>query len=380
MKTSLWSLFDWFPTGFYKAASALCLISAGALYVWALVVATDPLELVTPAVAIGAVVVALFARHQAKRSADASQRNAEIASEQERRRRNGWVVEPHPTSYRHVLRNVGTVPAKDVQLRGKDGEFARLAFVTSSDDVTIAPGEARAFDALTTFSTTGIQISISWRPEDEESRLEWVEVLHPSASEVADRGRDAQYREARDLRREDLNRAEAERCRSVILQLGEAYASYRLDTADEGKKLKVQLLVAALPPGLAREIGFEVDVARDAWRRGWLPLEHHVPPEEQSLLVGKIPLIELIWNMRSLDPVPVQYANESRDSIQEPTIAWALRGYVERVRERESGDRQTRYTAAEKAKFERQIASAQESFKRAREAQGIPEPEADEKE
>ncbi|UIR39770.1 hypothetical protein LZP97_27175 (plasmid) [Rhodococcus sp. DMF-1] len=144
---------------------------------------------ITRAIAGASVVVALLSRRQSKRSADAAERNAALAHNEDIRRRHKWALEPHPVPYRHVLRNVGTVTATHVRILDNNGDFARAGFTQAQDPVTIEPGQSRAIDLLTKWSTAGTQVTIEWIPEGESEKRTWTEVIQPSASEAADRGR-----------------------------------------------------------------------------------------------------------------------------------------------------------------------------------------------
>ena len=57
-----------------------------------------------------------------------------------------------------------------------------------------------------------------------------------------------------------------------------------MDRDDPKKKLQVQLLTAALPSSVAREIGYQVDVARDVWGEGEYPFVFHVAKEDRAMI------------------------------------------------------------------------------------------------
>ncbi|NKR96207.1 hypothetical protein GS473_04465 [Rhodococcus hoagii] len=336
-------LFWRIPTVVYRTLSALCLIAALSFLVAA--VAIDPgsaLDWGSPAVAIAALAVAALSRIQAQRSADAAVANARIAELQENRRRFGWQVEPHPTPDHYILRNVGTVTATKVEIANRE-QFATVRILSAGDGpVSISPGEARVFVAPGKFSAIGCEVHIRWVPESEKEARTWIETVQPSANATALEQRRADRSREDKIRGESLAIEKTREYRDLILKLGDAYSEYRAAPADIGKKLRVQLLVSALPPNMAREIGYEVDVARDVWGPGEHPFRQHVADEDWPLIEELTPQIELMWNMRQLHRWEVYGSLDAAGPNAEPRIWWALRGYVDRVKERESGDRATR--------------------------------------
>lgn len=311
---------------------------------------------ITRLIAVGSVVVALLSRRQSKRSADAAERNATLAHDEEIRRRHKWALEPHPVPYRHVLRNVGTVTATHVQILNHNSDFARADFTQADDPVTIGPGQSRAIDLMTKWSTVGTQVTIKWIPEGESEERTWTEVIQPSASEAADRGKDQKDKDARQNREEDIDREHRRELRSLLLQLGDAYSVYRADPAGPGNRLRVQLLTAALPPSIAREIGHEVDVARDVWGPSEYPFDQHLHPDDAHLIQDVMPELELIWNMRMVQGDPVYGPTDAPGLNQEPRIWWAVQGYVERVKERQSGTRHTRRSRRDQESHDKAMA------------------------
>ncbi|MDJ0413812.1 hypothetical protein [Rhodococcus opacus] len=353
MMDALKRSFYWVPAQVYRVGSRVLLVLGFCFWFSGMIVSSASLtDWISPLIASGALVVAVLARQQARRSADAAQTNATISELQEKRRRIGWVIESHPVPRRHVLRNVGTVIATKVEL-GDKSNFAMLTFVTSRDEpVSIAPGEARAFDAAPMYSAPGIEVSVSWVPEDEEESRTWVEVLEPSSSEASDRGRDQQRKDAQKIREEQRRHDQAKEWRDLLLKLGDAYEDYRSDRESARKKLRVQLLVAALPPGMAREVGYEVDVARDVWGPDEYPLDCQLAAEDRHIVDGVLPQIELVWNMRSLEGTPAYRPADSEVPSSEPRVWWAIHGYVERVKERESGERRLRRSREDQKHFD----------------------------
>lgn len=367
------ALFWRIPKWVFVASSATCLAASVACWVALVAVADNPEAWTASIAGAGALIVAGIAawiawqaKGESARSADAAEGSHQITELQEERRKHGWRIEPHPDKHRHILRNMGTLTATDVRF-GEQSKHFVLQFASRVDggQVDIAPGEARAFDLLKSFSSTGVEIQIDWLPEGEATRRKWTEVTSHDGAVGDSERREDQSRENK-FRAEDRSNERSREYRELILQLGDAYADWIAAREDAGKKLRVQLLAASLPPGMAREIGHEVDVLKDAWGRGWFPLEDHVAAEDAHLLDGVLPHIELVWNMHQLSGYRVQYADEHLDRIQEPTIQWAIRGYVERVKERQSGERKTRWTAAEQAELDARFAQADAAMKRAR--------------
>lgn len=313
-------------------------------------------DVASPAIALGALVVATAAWRQNRRSADADHRSVDIAEAQEERRRYGWSVNLHPNGSHYELRNTGTVAAQAVEL---GGSFMRIQFLSKDGDgrVDIAAGEARAFHAITGFSRGGVELIIDWLPEGETERRTWRETMPPMPNSWADRTREREENQARAL---DRQRDDMRDQRELILRLGDAYADWKTDRDNPQKKLRVQLLVAALPPSIAREIGYEVDVARDVWGDGEYPFEFHVAEEDRELISPARAEIELMWNMRQLAGYRVYGPIEAEGPSTEPRIWWAVKGYASRVRERESGERQLRRSRADQMEYDSKMQMLQQ--------------------
>ncbi|WP_415394349.1 hypothetical protein ACMTN4_00875 (plasmid) [Rhodococcus globerulus] len=363
------------PAKAYGWSSIILIASMFAL--WSIALMRSPTtakDWASPLIAIAAVVVAVFAMMQSRRSADAAHRNLTISELQENRRRHGWTIEPHPQADRYILRNTGTITATDVQL---EGDFFHLRFVTDTDTVEIAPGEARSFDAASSIDQYGVEIAVTWRSENEKQRRTWTEVLQPSpASEASWKNF---QKENAATRADERQRANAQREESLrlLLQLGDAYSTYKHEPADPASKLKVQLL-ASLPPHLAREIGYQVDVARDVWGENEYPFEGHLAEEDHHIINGITPEIELMWNVRTVSGYSVYGPIDAQGPNSEPRVSWAIRGYVDRAKERESGNRQLRLSARDEAHREqtrRWAAQANKQFAAARAELGIPDPD-----
>ncbi|MFE7421119.1 hypothetical protein [Rhodococcus sp. NPDC057529] len=375
MTSHLKRLFYAVPAKVYGWSSAALITSMFVL--WSIALLRSPTtakDWASPLVAVTAVVVATFAMLQSRRSADAAHQNLTISELQEKRRRHGWALESHPNADRYVLRNVGTVTSTDVKL---DGNFFHLRFVTQTEGpVTIAPGEARSFDAIPSFSQHGVEIAVTWVPENESERRTWVEVLQPSQAGAAAR-REREQRSAT-AQAWDRQRAVADRDEylRLLLQLGDAYSAYKQDPTAAGMKLRVQLLVAALPPSLAREIGYEVDVARDVWGDSEYPLEQCLAEEDRHLVDDLLPEIELMWNVRTVSGYSVYGPIGAEGPDTEPRVWWAIQGYVDRVKERESGNRQLRLSPQDRTHREqakRWIKDAQADLSAQRATSGIPD-------
>ncbi|OBG24071.1 hypothetical protein A5768_22115 [Mycolicibacterium fortuitum] len=323
--------------------AALLIVAVAAWVIAAVVTGTKWTDAVSPAISLGALVVAAAAWRQTRRSADADHRSVGIAEAQEERLRYGWSVSLHPNGSHYELRNTGTAAAHAVEL---SGDFWRIGFRSSDGDgpVNIASGEARAFQALTSFSDGGVEMTIEWLPEGDTERRRWRETVPPMPSRI-----EGHVQERRDdrIREEQQQRDDSREWRELILRLGDAYADWKIDRDDPKKKLRVQLLTAALPPSMAREIGYEVDVARDVWGDGEYPFEFHVAEEDRELISPVRAEIELMWNMRQLAGYRVYGPIEAEGPSTEPRIWWAVKGYASRVRERESGERQLRRSRAD---------------------------------
>ncbi|KMV14514.1 hypothetical protein ACT17_29915 [Mycolicibacterium conceptionense] len=312
-------------------------------------------DAVSGLIAFGALCIATAAWRETRRSADADHRSAGIAEAQEERLRYGWSVSLHPNGSHYELRNTGTTAAQAVEL---SGDFMRIGFRSSDGDgpVNIAAGEARAFQTLTSYSTGGAEMTIEWLPEGETERRTWRETVPPMPSRIKDH---VQERRDDRIREEQQRHDDARDQRELILRLGDAYADWKADRDDSKKKLQVQLLVAALPPSIAREIGYEVDVARDVWGDGEYPFVFHVAAEDRAVIEPVQAEIELMWNMRQLAGYTVYGPIDAVGPNTEPRIWWAVKGYASRVRERESGERRLRRSRSDQEHRDRAMQQLQ---------------------
>jgi hypothetical protein len=279
---------------------------------------------------------------QAKRSADAAQRNLEISELQEHRRRFGWQVTLHPNGAEYVLRNIGSVNATDVKLEDPK-DFSLLKFVRPEDEggLTIRPGESKAFAALQAFGRVGTEILIEWVTEGEQARRQWREVLPPRSSADFDRFK-AEGAEQRERQRVESIEY-AEETRSRLIDLATAYGEYLADKEDVTKKLRVQALVSALPANFVKEIGYEVDVPRDYWGKNQWPFSEFVHADradDRALVDRDSATIELIWNLAAVQ-IPRRGGVGSSAALHPYyRIEHAVYGHIDLVRRREAGNRE----------------------------------------
>lgn len=310
---------------------------------------------VSSLIAFGALCIATAAWRETRRSAEAAHRSAGIAEAQEERLRYGWSVSLHPNGSHYELRNTGTAAAQAV---GLSGDFIRIGFRSSDADgpVNIAAGEARAFQALASFNDNGVEMIIEWLPEGEVERRTWRETVPPMPSRTENY---VQERREDRVREEQQRRDDSREWRELVLRLGDAYADWKVDRDDPKKKLRVQLLTAALPPSIAREIGYEVDIARDVWGDGEYPFVFHVAEEDRELIEPVQAEIELMWNMRQLAGYEVYGPIDAEGPNTEPRIWWGVKGYASRVRERESGGRRLRRSRADQEHHNRAMQQLQ---------------------
>jgi hypothetical protein len=202
----------------------------------------------------------------------------------------------------------------------------------------IQPGQAKAFFAYSTFSEPNIELVIDWLPEGESQRQTFTEAVPPMSSrgfeEHVKEGRAATVAAA--LARE---RAAGE-ARRVLIELAAAWGDYQEDPT-ASNKLRVQGLVGALPGQYAKEIGYAVDVPRDHWGLGQWPLDGMVQdPNDKQLVRENAPMIELIWNLWQVQLPPLAEADLSQPPRYWYRVEDAVYGYIELVRNRESGKRQ----------------------------------------
>lgn len=350
----------------YTIASVICAIGAGIvggiLFEW------SAGEWVTAVVGLGAFTISFLAwrtateaRNDSRRAADAAESTAETAKREADSGRHGWSITPDPKTHFHVLRNTGSADAHDVRISAiadpdelededeDDGPNpAGPRFTHESAGQLIRAGESTKFFCIDSFSRQVTDVAITWRSDGETADRTWVEttsfVDHEWHKKIQQRS------EARDLRREDQRREDTRYLIEQMINLAEAYGHYLKDPGDPALRLKAQAIAAALPPSLAIEIGYKLDVAKNAYQRGRPGPEDFLEDEDRPLVAAMLPQIDLLWGVSTTaagmygDPL---HANE--DQQPEYTIAHAVEAYIRRVKERESGERPTRWTRKDEA-------------------------------
>ncbi|UNN00746.1 hypothetical protein [Rhodococcus opacus] len=119
---------------------------------------------------------------EAKRSADAAERSSELAEVVEKGRHFGWRIERNDdTHFPFVLRNVGSLDARDVQLEGAYHPLAfKLGEIGPDGPVDIGSGQCRRFAAHTDIHRNwGGDLTISWTPAAGDlagERQTWIEI------------------------------------------------------------------------------------------------------------------------------------------------------------------------------------------------------------
>lgn len=271
----------------------------------------------------------------------------------------GWEITLHPDGDHYVLRNVGTLAAHDVKF-GNQEEFQRARFLVHDGDEgpLIQPGEAKAFVAISTFSRPNIELVIDWQPEGESERRTFNEALPPMSSSAFDehvKKREAQNAAEALARERGINES-----RRLLIELAAAWGEYQ-EEPSTGNKMRVRGLVGALPGNFVKEIGYAVDVPRDHWGPGQWPLDDMVQdPEDKKLVRENAPMIELIWNLWQVRLPGLVDADLSQPPRYWYRIEDAVYGYIELVRNRESGRRELIHGQRDRKQHEQ----AQEMFKR----------------
>lgn len=318
---------------------------------------------ITAAVGAGALTVSLLAwntsakaQGDSTRAADAAELSAETARLEADNRKYGWSITPDPRTNIHLLRNTGSADANDVELSriGVESDVAspaRPRFLNDAAGKLIRAGESREFFCVNTFGDRLTEIQIDWTPKGELAPRHWVEATSFTDHECRERTR--QERHERDVRGEDQRRSDSRYFIDLLIRLGEAYADYRVDPDDPRKRFQVQMLAAALPPNLAIEAGFEVDVAKNAYKSE-MPHDWFVPDEDKHFVEGRIAEIEILWDIAGFGP-PVLHANEHEPP--EYTLRHAVEAYAARARKRTEGVRETRWTEADQAEHDAIFAS-----------------------
>jgi hypothetical protein len=109
-------------------------------------------------------------------------------------------------------------------------------------------------------------------------------------------------------------------------------------------------------------------------------LEQLLAEEDQHHVDGLLPEIELMWNVRTVSGYSVYGPIDAEGPNTEPRVWWAIQGYADRVKERESGQRQLRLSPQDRERriqAGRRIKQATEAFAAERERLGIPDPDSD---
>jgi hypothetical protein len=294
----------------------------------------------------------------ATKSADASTISAAIAESDEERSKYGWKITLHPDGDHYVLRNAGTLAAHDVKFKNGD-ELPRARFLVHDGDEgpSIQPREAKAFHAISTWSSPSIELVIDWQPDGESQRRTFNEAL-PPMSNAAFEDHVKEQKESNAAEALARERAMAE-TRRLLIELAAAWGDYQADPS-VGNKMRVQGLVGALPTHLAKQIGYAVDVPRCFWGPGQWPLEVFVQtPADKELVRENAPMIELIWNLWQVQLPATVDADLSQSPPYWHRIEHAVNGYVQLVRIRESG----KHVPIEGPRDRKQREDAQKMFK-----------------
>lgn len=294
---------------------------------------------------LGTGTIALLALVQTWLSSSAATTNADVAKLNEERKKYGWSIVLHPDGGHYVLRNTGTLTARDVRLI-VPSDFGHAAFLQHEGDEgpAIPPNQSKAFRADFPWSSRGTEIRVDWLPEGEKARQLFNEVMQPTPDRIAEY--EARHRQRLD-EQHAANEAAVERyeaeCRRLLIELVDAWAVYQMDSTPQNK-MRVQAIVGALPTNFAREIGYQVDVPRDFWGDNQWPPDIWAPdsPDDQALLRDNAAMIEVIWNLRQVQlPVFVE-PDLSQMPDPWPRIERAVYGFRDLVRQRESGEREVR--------------------------------------
>jgi hypothetical protein len=149
--------------------------------------------------------------------------------------------------------------------------------------------------------------------------------------------------------------------RRLLIELVPAWCDYQ-ENPNAHNKSRVQGIVGALPTNFAKEVGYAVDVPRDHWSPTQYPLEAFAVArgrEDVELVQRDAALIELIWNLWQVQLPPLVEADLSQPPDYWHRIEHAINGYIELVRNRESGKRELKQGARDR----KQTEAAQHWFK-----------------
>lgn len=317
------------------------IIGVIAALIMALLWSPEPRDYLTVVVAT----IAVLALVQNWLSSSAATANLDIAKINEERKKYGWSIVLHPDGGSYVLRNTGTLTARDVKL-GVQGDRARAAFLQHEGDVgpVIPYNQSKGFRADFPWTSRGTEIQIEWLPDGENTRRIHTEVIQPTPDRIAEyeanqrKKLDDQYAAS-----EAASQRYAAECRRLLIDLSDAWATY-LAEPSTSNKVRVQGIVGALPTNFAREIGYAVDVPRDFWGVHQWPFEGWFPndPENQELVRENSAIIELIWNLRDVQIPRFVEPDRSQQPDPWPRIERAVYGFKDLVRQREAGEREPR--------------------------------------
>ena len=283
-------------------------------------------------IALGAFAVSCFAQFQASRS-------AHIAATNEKRLRYGWEIMAHPDEHLYVLRNTGTLLARDVSLSADESTFIGFENHQADAGPDSPPRQSKAFRAtFTMMSAPGNEIQIGWLPDGEKKRRTHFDVLEPIPNKAFD-----ETVKRREVERDAEAAAHRQWCveiRRHLIDLADAWGAFQAD-ANPRNKARVQALVAALPGNMVKEMGYAVDVPRDHWGPDQWPLDVFVQEEKDKKLVREnAPMIELMWNLMWVQIPEIAEADQSQNAEPWYRIEHAVWGYVELVHNREASKRE----------------------------------------
>lgn len=286
-------------------------------------------------VAVGALGVACFAQFQASRSAHNSARAYALAELNEYRAKYNWLITTHADADRYVLRNTGTVTARDVRFINVDPQ-THLYFEQHEGDYgpSIAPGHAVAFHARFTYGSPGNAVEIDWLPDGETERKSFKDVLDDIPNKTFDET--VKRREVERDTEAAAHRAWCSETRKLLIELAYAWGDFTTKETNQNK-MRVQAIVSALPSNMVRAIGSAVDVPRDFWGEHQWPLENFAHAKDRNLVREAAPMIELIWNLTWVQIPVLQESDLSQPPDPWYRIEHAVNGYVQMVRNREQG-------------------------------------------
>ena len=102
------------------------------------------------------------------------------------RKKYGWAITVHPDEDRYVLRNNGTLLARDLKLVADPSTFVHFEQHEGDQGPDIPPNQSKAFGASFTMMSPGNEIQIDWLPDGEKQLQQHNEVLEPIPNKVFD--------------------------------------------------------------------------------------------------------------------------------------------------------------------------------------------------